>query len=522
MLSLFRTYMLLMACDFAVVRCIRLSPDGPDDLLASLRSRIVLPARSLMTGIDTSCDSLTSGPRCAFFNGFGDNQAVHGVIDGSLWGYTQDEIPENVLLALSGYAQVTWRGSMQKYNHASTVTALKTIEHDQMYFDPIPVDTESQQFTRSETPQGSSYRLNSFYSYISFKGKFVSIVEFQILAPTDTGVFVRGYDDGVPRWFRHVRPGTILDIGLPSLKEDPSLEGVDYIEIVGTGARILSLTISVDPTTDQAQTQPTLLFIDAAMNADITKLSGRKLHSSAYVIDMDTAVRKNMRFTDPPEMIASAKDEIQFSYDHLIKCLNSTNIHRPDYPAKTIDSFIQGVEMYMKQHPDANFYETFTNKLVEAPPDLVAFVIRVPDEPPLVYEPDIPDDVFYNTLSIRFQPSGNRSIEVRSPLIDSLLTSLETVLGPTGLTDFVTTLKVNRFLRDTEMHPNTTVHLTDQETMDEEILMEIIVSILDLPAIDQLPYESRKTVLADAITMLVPPGTTTAFEIEELVDILLN
>ena len=86
----------------------------------------------------------------------------------------------------------------------------------------------------------------------------------------------------------------------------------------------------------------------------------------------------------------------------------------------------------------------------------------------------------------------------------------------------MTTLKVNRFLRETEMHPNTTIHLTDQETMDEEILMEILVSFLDLPAIDQLPYESRKTVLADAITMLVPPGTTTVFEIEELVDVLLN
>ena len=513
--------MLFLACVSEFHLCIRLSPDGPQDLVSSIRSRIVLPARDLMRDPQPSCDSLTSGPRCILFDYGSDTRAIHGVLDASVWGFDLDDIPDKVLLALSGYIQVTWRGSMQKYEHASAVTSLTSMDENRMILYPIHVDNEIQQFISIQDSHGSSYQLNSFYSYISFKGKFVSIVEFQIRAPADTGVFVRGYSDGVPRWFRFVRSGTVLDVGLPSSAEDPSLEGVDYIELIGQNAQILSLVISVALNHPSTDPQPPLFYLDGNLKNPLTgsAIEGRQLHASAHVIDLDTALRKNMRFKQPSKHIASAKDEPQFSYDHLLNCLNSTTIHRTDYPAKTIDNFIQSVESYMKNHPKSNFHETVTAKLVESPPDLVAFLIRVPEQIFDIHEahPAITD----SNSSVRFVPSNNRSGEIFR-LMDILLVSLESVVGTSRFTDLVTMLKVNRFMRLSENQPEASVGLADQTNLDEQILTDVIVSVMQLPPLDQLSYEARKDVLIDAVTMLMPPDTTTAVEIEDLVSALLG
>ena len=519
--------MLLLACLSDFHLCIRLSPDGPNDLVSSIRSRIVLPARDLIRETNPSCDSLISGPRCVLFDDdSSETHTIQGIIDAGVWGYDQHEIPNEVLLALSGYVQITWRGSMQRYRHASTVTALSALEDNYMSFEPEPVENEVQQFVSIKDSNGPSYQMNSFYSYISFKGKLVSIVELRIHAPSDTGVFVRAYNNGVPRWFRYVKPQTLLDVSLPSLTEDPSLVSVDYIEIVGKNAQILSLVISVAQHSEQTGNQPRLFFVDGHMNKTLTAddIEGRRLDPSAHVIDMDTAVRKNMRFTLPTDPIPSAKDELQFTYDHLLQCLNSTTILRTEYPAKTIDNFIQSVDVHMKNHPRSNFYETFTNKLMEAPPDLVAFLIRVPDEPePMGTGTEIEESSAdtENAIPMRFTTSNNRSMEM-SGLFNALLVSLGSAVGPARLTDLVTMLKVNRFLRQLETHPDASVELTDQESLDEEILTDVIVSVLQLPPLEQLSYEARKSTLTDAITILMPPGSTTALEIEELVTVLLG
>jgi hypothetical protein len=518
-MTLMKFCMLQWASISLSVLSLRLSPEGPQDIVSSIRSRIMLPARYLERGETRSCDSLSSGPRCLLFDDEGSSRSVSGVLEPSIWEREESEIPDEVYVALSRYVQLNWRGSSKTYNHSSTKTILSGIENGRMHFNPIQVETESQLFISSEGPSGWLLQLNSFYSYISFISQSVSIVEFQLQAPNDTGVFARGYDDGVPRWFRYVRPAARLDIALSSQHEDPSLESVDYIEIVGAGAQIISLVVSVDPTATKKDTNPPLFFLDSDLGTDANQIRSRLFHSSAYLVDLETAVRHNLKFKSRPEFIASAKDETSFTYDHLAKCLNASAGSRPDYPGKTIEDFIQSVEMYLNKYPNSEFYETFTSRLVEAPPDLIAFLIRVPEEPKEFPEPS--DSILnWGTPSMRFLSSRNNSMETSS-LIDSLLASLGTALGPQKLLEMVKVLKINRFLRELQNQPAADIDIVDQTSIDEEILKHVILNVLNLPTLDDLPHDAQKGILVDAITILVPPGTVTSVEIDELVDLLL-
>lgn len=510
--------MLSLASMCPNIMSLRLSPEGPHDIVSSIRARIVLPARNLVKAESQSCDSLTSGPRCLLFDGQDLSRSVSGVLEPAIWEKDESDIPDEVYVALSRYVQLNWRGSSNRYVHPSITTALSAMENGRMQFVPSPVETETQQFISSSGQTGWILQLNSIYSYISFISQSVSIVEFQIQAPQDTGVFARGYDDGIPRWFRYIRPGALQDIALSSLNEDPSIESVDYIEIVGKGAQVVSLILSVDPTSTSRETKPPLFFLDGDLEADAKQVRSRLFHSSAYLVDLDSAVKNNLKFKPRSEFISSAKDDKHFTYDHLAKCLKFTDGIRPDYPGKTIEDFIHSVDIYVQRYPESEFYETFTNRLVEAPPDLIAFLIRVPrksEEPP---EPTV-SGIRWNT-PMRFQSSRNNSTEMSS-LLDSVLASLGTALGPHKLLEMVKMFKVNRFLRESHAHPDAEIDIVDQESIDEEILKDVILNVLNLPTLDDLPYGAQKEILVDAITMLVPPGSVTAVEIDALVDTLL-
>lgn len=324
-----------------------------------------MPARLLSKRSKTYCDSLSSGPFCSLTN---NNTKVptEGLIDPRIVDEMDAVSYYNLYSTLSQFAMDYWHGSTSRKTRENSITSLVvTRTSESMFeFEPfgMPVDLEA----IDRSPSSSFYILNSFYGFISFVYYSVAVTEFRVRAPRDSHVLVRAYRDGLPVWFRLVRSGETLDVSQPSDREDPSVEEIDMIELIGEGAEILSLSVSFANSRESA----TYLYINGGSGI-------REFAASANLIDLQTVMEEDMVFhaKDGPTLI-SGQSEKEFTYASFMYTLRGS--HEANLvPLKHVDFFI----LSLVHHAGRNFEEFFTSTLIESSPQLLSWLMKVSYRP---------------------------------------------------------------------------------------------------------------------------------------------
>lgn len=287
----------------------------------------MLPARLLARKESLYCDSLTSGPFCVLTNN-STKILTEGLIDRSLWGEVSAVTYYNLYSSLSDYAMDHWSGSSVRVPRATRLSSLVPSSPGQVgfRFEPynVPVDFDSFSISSS-----SLYTLNSIYGFISFVYSSVSVTSFHIKAPSTTNVFVRAYQDGVPVWSRMVRAGKVLDVSQPSDREDPSVEAIDSLEVIGMGAEILSLSVSFVTT---QQNSSTYLFVDRDLERPSRYAGIRSFPPSAHLIDMQTVMEQQWQWVqDPLPMLIAGEDEPEFASSQVLNKLHRVSSKYWDY-----------------------------------------------------------------------------------------------------------------------------------------------------------------------------------------------
>lgn len=343
----------------------RQSPNIASDISLSIRSHIMLPARSLMKRPSVRCDSLIYGPFCALTNNI-TKLATDGFIDYRLWGDISADAYYNMYMSLSDYASDHWDGLPVRSDRSTLVSDLVR-GAGSFVFEPHPLAVDVVSFLPS-LGDGSLYTLNSFYGFISFVFAPVSLAEFVVRAPINSHVLVRAYCDGLPVFFRLVRSGTVMDVSLSSQREDPSIESLDLIEIIGFGAEIL--TLSVSHIVHNSVHSDTFVFF-TRNEADV---SVRAFPPSAYLVDMQTIVEQDLTWKPEQVHVASALDELEFTEKMFLERLAR---EEANVPLMYLDHFILSLERDTVENRANIFTETF----LESSPQLLSYFLGMPTAP---------------------------------------------------------------------------------------------------------------------------------------------
>ena len=507
-------YIIYLAA-FTGAVALRHSPQTPDSIIASIRSGVVLPANRLSRGPAELCDSLVDGPFCGLLTG-GGSPSVEGILDKSLWGGIPDPIYQSKYTQLSEYAQHHWSGSALATPKPVRTSSLSKREDALFVFQPHGVVVETAHFAPS--PSSSAlYILNSFFGYISFVHSSVSVIEFNLRAPTSSSVLVRAFQEGHMIWARIVPAGESLDVASASPSVDPSLESVSYIEIIGTGAEILSLRLSLPSTNNSA----TYMFMDADL-ANPSKYSGVRLfEASAHLMDMESAIREGYRIV-PAGTVTDAISHSVLSFESFSQRLEDEPLL---YGPQFVDHFFATIESYLHNgaRNDRSFDVIFSSVLLESAAEVVAFALAemTPsgNVPPAVAEesfgsgqekarqlkglrarfekPDHVDPALLETVVANLGDLGRVSFtQPPEPLAETASRVVVALYAHLGEQRFTEIIIRSRLLRLAKSEPVAT------DGIDERTLTEMIVEGLDLPITQETPVSYKKELLKRVIAIL--------------------
>lgn len=490
---------LYMLTAHLLLRCVigmRQSPQLSTDIASSLRSAIVLPAARLVRKLPTSCDSMTTGPFCGLVNDLPKVTST-GVFDRNFWGNMSNEIYQKLYLKLSDYAQNHWVGSPQPQKRGSVVSVLSTAG-ETFSFNPF-LAAESVSWSKSSNT--SIYILNSFFGYISFVHHAVSITEFKISAPVSSSVLVRAYRDGLPVWSRGVSSGTQADVSRASRSVDPSIESVDYIEVIGEGAELISMSVSFDP--NNLASHKTYLYMDADIARPSRYAGINQFPPSAHLVDMETVIRENLVWrTDAKDLIPDATEFPAFKHERLLELIPSMPISVEKY----LEFFTRALSDFGSngRRESRPFEELHVDVLLDSAPELLAAILAVQvggspsaamekhvhalkvaeakleGKPVPVFVPPAIEAVPESTdadLRLNLQSSVaevNKTAEI-------VLETLQQYLGTTKLRAIVLRAKLERIVNSKPV----------PEGIDEQVLLGALREGLDLPITKETPFPMR-------------------------------
>lgn len=490
-----------------VVQALRHSPHIPDSVIASLRSGVVLPANRFVAGSTEVCDSLADGPFCGLLS-TGGKFSVEGIIDTSLWRGMPDSTYQSNYAQLSDFAQHHWSGSVSPVPKSVRTSSLTKREDVLFVFQPIGIVVDTANFAPS--PSRALYVLNSFFGYISFVQSSVSVVEFIVSAPATSGVLVRAFREGTLVWARVVPAGDSVDVASASSSVDPSLDPIAYIEVIGVGAAIHSFKLSLPST----RATSTYLFMDSDL-AHPSKYAGiRQFDSSAHLIDMESAVRQNLRVKLPAELLTDAVAHPALSYSSFLTALENRD------PATSVfmDHFFATIEAFLHNgvRKNRSFESIFVAVLVESSPEVISFAL-VSVASGGVDKTMSEHTINLQELKARFEgPPVHASVEsVISSLGDfgrvsfsrgphtvpshatqsasKVVVALYAHLGEEKFTEMVLKHRLSRLA-------NSEAVATDG--LDEQALTDILVEGLGLPITQSTPNNYKRELLTRVISIL--------------------
>jgi hypothetical protein len=282
------------------------------------------------------------------------------------------EIPrffyETTYMTLSDFAQTHWSGS-EGFNPRQPKLATLVQNHidNVLHFSDIHPKATCTGLVRSQDTNEGLYMLNSHYGYISFEDK-VSVVTFSIRASRHTHALIRAFDDGVPVWTRVVHADESLDVARPCSAADPSIEAIDYIELIGIDLEIHSLKISVasDPNAH------TYLFMDASFHSPSKYAGIRSFPPSAYLLDMESAAAEGYTFpSDLSPPLTPAEEEYAPSSLGIIGRLTNCMIDASDPLLMELDGLVRSLDK------SDDFEVDFRNLIIGSSPELLSFILEV-------------------------------------------------------------------------------------------------------------------------------------------------
>jgi hypothetical protein len=514
---------------YSIAIPLRQSPQVSESIAASIRSGVVLPVSRLMKKSINECDSLKEGPFCRLINDL-HKPITNGLIEIELWGDVPPLVYESNYKVLADYAQNHWSGNPTFRSRKPLLAHLQqSNDPGRLSFRGHPLEANFSGFSESPTSAKSLYILNSIYGYISFVDE-VSVTEFSVFAPTESDILVRTFQDGVPIWSRVVAAGSEVDVAMSCELTDPAMEPVDYIEIIGRGAEVVSLSISL-PTDRFARTY---LFMDSNLRRPSKYAGIRSFAPSAYVIDMESAVNEGLVFKETGilKLLQSALNSpvmsSQWLLDRLLKCAtadNAPHLSQLDHLLRVLD------RQYATSEDD--FETTFRDVLVESAPELVAFVLHKECLTSIV-SPRVADIIRRlrtlrgDVMSLPTDDADTLIEEIANPLVtfqrlidpptSDLLSAANKVAlamyAHLGGDRFAEIVVRNKLVRIANSQPVT------GDGVDEDALAAVLIQGLELPINDGTPEQSKIDILTKIIDILTqgdPAGAS-----KELAALLAN
>ena len=462
----------------------RQSPELASSITSGLRSNVMLPARSLTKRLPTHCDSLNSGPFCAIANNK-TRVLADGIIDRRVWGDIPATTYYNMYMSLSEYAQVHWDGSTARGNRSTQITTLSSDSDNNFTFSPHPmhVDVEALVPSLAVPSRQSLYTLNSIYGFISFVYHSVSVTELTITAPSDSDVLVRAHNEGRLSWSRLVEFGTTLDVTLPSDREDPSMEPVDILEIIGVGAQVVSLSVSFN---QEIQAKATTYLLMGMDFVNPPKYAGiRELHPSAHLVDMQTALEENLSWVQDIPLMRAGQDEVKFGYSNFLQTCIA--------PVKYLDSFL--LSLVQSAEPSNSFDEHFSAMLIGSSPQLLAGLLATNSSSDVVVCSDLVEklEIIKAAFGKSFQPV--ESLFEDDPELEELFKTIQQTISPEPIQD---------------------PHESELERLHE--LRTALIDAFSLDIDENTPVEVQMDLLSAALQALLSQET----DVQSLAEILVK
>lgn len=491
---------------------LRYSPEVAEQISSSLRSAIVLPANRLLKPAASTCDSLTGGPFCSLFSEKR-RPATGGLIEVDLW----DELPRRVFdrnyKTVSKFAQTHWWRTPEKMSRnvrISTLVRATGTNTSCFHLSINPISVDSLGFVPSEPRDSDSLLvLNSHFGYVSFFHE-VSVFEMKVRAPLNSHVLVRSFNDGVSVWSRIVRSGQTVDVARACNETDPSVEAVDYIEIIGAGAEILSFHIS----SSSEKLHRTFVFLDSNLLKPSRYAGIRTFPPSAYLVDMETAATEGMYFGPDPIPLISAIYDSLLSSDSLIYQLERADSY-PSLPTTQLDYFVRLVE---RRQQETDFETSFRDLLIESPPEVMSFLFKpLPDV--TVVHPESPSRQFADRIrrmrgDIAPEPELELpplvKIKAKEPVVEAANTIAIALMAHLGREKFESIVLRSKLERLTQSQN------VSLEGVDEPALVAVITEGFGIP-IDSV---NRKSIFAKIVDILLE-GSAAESAGTQLVELLL-
>ena len=519
----------LLFVNTPILRSLRTSPNDPEMIISSIRSGVVLARNSLMRSEQSTCDSF-SGPFCGIL-GQPAPFSVSGLLDPVIWGGIRAEVYNNVYMKVSEYAQHHWSKSAKAKKRETRLTSLSQTSDGSVEFSPQSIAFESSLFRAGA--EDSGYVFNSGFGYISFIKEEVSVVGFKVRAPAASHVLVRAYRDGLPVWSRMVPISSVSDVARPCVSVDPSLEAVDYMEVIGEGAEVLSLDLSLGK--HGVVGVRNYLFLDENLSNPSRYYGIRSFPPSAYLLDMDAVLKEGLTVSGESRHILSAGEEETFSYEHFVKKMSTTPLEK--FPSVQMEAFISALENQQWGKP--SFPALFTSVLLDSSPELVEFVLRKED-----WEADYSLNLNpFLTRLYAVKARSNASSEA-DPILATIASSVGNVTKMSFTRSDVGPAETLRNAAN-EVVQIMYAHLGDDrfteiaiqsklkrlaatrpvasDGIDEGILAEILIEGLELPIDSETPIESRREIFQTILQAVVSHSSSSAFSedaIDQLSEIL--
>lgn len=515
----------LLLVNAPIFRSLRTSPNDPEMIISSIRSGVVLARNSLIRSEHSTCDSF-SGPFCGLL-GQPAPFSVSGLLDPVIWGGIRGEVYNNVYMKVSEYAQHHWSRSGKAKKRETRLTSLSQRTDGSAEFSPQSIEFESSLFRAAVNASG--YVFNSGFGYISFLNEEVSVVGFKVRAPGTSHVLVRAYRDGFPVWSRMVQRLSVLDVAHPCVSVDPSLEAVDYMEVIGEGAEVLSLDLSLGM--QGVYGVRNYLFLDEDLSNPSRYYGIRSFPPSAYLLDMDAVLKEGLTVSGESRHMLSAREEETFSYEHFVQKMSTTPLDQ--FPSLQMESFISALE---NQHGGQHSFSTlFTSVLLDSAPELVEFVLSKKN-----WQADPNLNPFLTRL-YAVKARGNESSK-EDPILATIASSVGNV---TKMSFTRSDVGPAETLRNTanEVVQIMYAHLGDDkfteiaiqsklkklagtrpvasDGIDEDILADILIEGLELPIDSATPIESRREIFQTILQAVVSHSSSSSEDaIDQLSEIL--
>jgi hypothetical protein len=348
--------MVKVTCGFMLAQChplsgLGISSSSNEGIAERIRAFIMLPARQLVKPNQNLCDSSLNGPFCGFL-GSQPASVVTGLIYNGLWNYSSRS--DDIARLQSVVSQINFPDLPTPPPREFHITHLDRATH---LFGPYPLSPLMLGF--------SEFRLDESASgIILFDEELVTVISLHLRSDRRT-CLVRGAVQSRAVWARLVQPGEVLDVSLPSEDIDPSLSGIDKIELFGAGCEILDLSVSVSPN----RTPPQVRFlISADLEHPSRYFGAHAFPDSAYLIDMNRAIREGWKFSaEPLTRIPSAFEHYTFSLPGVTEFLRRCP---PGLEAE--------IDQLLKQAKSRIKFESFSSILLAQPARLMLALLSPP------------------------------------------------------------------------------------------------------------------------------------------------